>query len=127
MDLVDLVERKHRREGETDDKGSVAIPEFDSGDTIDLHLRIVEGDTERIQVFRGIVIQRRGGTGMNASFTVRKSTAGVGVERVIPLHSPRIAKIEVLRRGRVRRAKLFYLRDRKGKAARVTEKRVVKK
>jgi large subunit ribosomal protein L19 len=126
MDLVDLVERRHRREETADDKGSPAIPDFAPGDTVDLHLRIIEGDQERIQMFRGTVIQRRGGVGMNASFTVRKITAGIGVERVIPLHSPRLAKIEVLRRGRVRRAKLFYLRDRKGKAARVTEKRVVK-
>lgn len=124
MDLVDLVDRKHRRPEERDEKKkTLLMPDFRPGDTVDVHLRIIEGDQERIQVFRGTVVQRRGGKGVNASFTVRKVTAGVGIERVLPLHSPRIARVDIIRRGRVRRAKLFYLRDLRGKAARVTEKR----
>lgn len=124
MDLVDLVERRNRRDlDETADSGSKVIPDFNVGDLVDVHVWIIEGDSRRIQVFRGTVIQRRGKTTMNASFTVRKVTAGIGIERVFPLHSPRIAKIEVVRRGRVRRAKLFYLRDLRGKAARVLDKK----
>ena len=125
MDLVDLVDRKHRREEERNEKGEVtfSIPEFRTGDLVDVHVRIVEGDSERIQVFRGTVIQRKGRTGLNASFTVRKVTAGVGIERIFPLHSPRIAKVEVVRKGKVRRSRIFYLRDLRGKAARVAEKR----
>ncbi|HPU85014.1 MAG TPA: 50S ribosomal protein L19 [Candidatus Latescibacteria bacterium] len=125
MDLVDLVDRKHRREEERNENGEVtfAIPEFKTGDLVDVHVKIVEGDNERIQVFRGTVIQRHGGSSSNASFTVRKVTAGIGIERIFPLHSPRLAKIEVVRRGRVRRSRIFYLRDLRGKAARVTEKR----
>lgn len=125
MDLVDLVERKHRREEERNESGEItfAIPEFRTGDLIDVHVRIIEGDSERIQVFRGTVIQRRGRAGLDASFTVRKVTAGIGIERIFPLHSPRIAKIEVVRRGRVRRSRIFYLRDLRGKRARVAEKR----
>lgn len=121
MDLVDLVDRRHRREDVEGDTKN--FPEFNVGDTLDVHVRIVEGDSERVQIFRGVVIQRRGGSGMNGSFTVRKVTAGIGVERVFPANSPRIAKIEVVRRGRVRRAKLYYLRKLRGKAARVAEKR----
>ena len=98
------------------------IPEFGPGDDVDDDFRVIEGDKERIQVFRGLVIKRRGG-GVNATFTVRKMSGGVGVERVFPLHSPRIAKIERTRRGKVRRAKLYYIRDLKGKAARIEEKR----
>lgn len=98
------------------------IPEFGPGDEVDVHFRVIEGDKERIQVFRGLVIKRRGG-GVNETFTVRKMSGGVGVERVFPLHSPRIAKIERTRRGKVRRAKLYYIRDLKGKAARIEEKR----
>jgi len=98
------------------------IPEFQAGDTIKVHVKIREGDKERIQVFQGVVISRRGG-GVRASFTVRKVSGGVGVERIFPLHSPVIDKIEIEKRGVVRRAKLYYLRDRKGKAARITEKR----
>lgn len=98
------------------------LPDFAPGDTIAVHYRVVEGEKERIQVFQGVVIQRRG-AGVNETFTVRKVSNGVGVERIFPLHSPNIAKIENLRRGRVRRAKLFYLRERRGKAARITEKR----
>ena len=96
------------------------LPKFKSGDTVDVHYRVIEGDKERIQVFQGVVIDRRG-AGINASFTVRKVSMGVGVERIFPLHSPNIAKIELIRRGRVRRARLNYLRDRVGKSARIKE------
>ena len=92
------------------------IPDFRVGDTVKVHTRVVEGDKERVQVYTGIVIGRKG-VGINANFTVRRVSSGVGVERVFPLHSPRIAKIEVERKGSVRRAKLNYLRDRKGKSA----------
>jgi large subunit ribosomal protein L19 len=98
------------------------IPEFAPGDTVAVHTKVIEGDKERIQVFEGVVLQRRG-DGINTTFTVRKISNGVGVERIFPLHSPRIAKIENLRSGRVRRAKLFYLRNLRGKAARIDEKR----
>ena len=89
---------------------------FAVGDTVKVHTRVIEGDKERIQIYTGIVIGRKG-TGINSNFTVRRVSSGVGVERVFPLHSPRIAKIEVERKGAVRRAKLNYLRDRKGKSA----------
>ena len=98
------------------------IPKFKAGDTLAVHVRVIEGDKERIQVFTGVCIKRRGG-GINESFTVRKISNNIGVERVFPLHSPRIAKIEVQRVGRVRRAKLYYLRQLQGKAARIKEKR----
>lgn len=91
------------------------------GDRVNVHLRITEGTRERIQVFEGTVIGRKG-SGLNETITLRRVAYGVGVERVIPVHSPKVAKIEILRKGRVRRAKLFYLRDRVGKAARVREK-----
>lgn len=100
------------------------LPEFGPGDTVDVHLRVTEGEKERIQVFRGTVISRRG-SGVNETFTVRKVSGGIGVERVFLVHSPKIANIEFLREGRVRRSKLFYLRDRKGKSARVQEKRQI--
>lgn len=96
------------------------IPEFDSGDEIAVHFKVIEGDKQRVQVFRGICIQRRG-SGPNATFTVRKISGGVGVERIFPLYSPFITKIECLKKGRVRRAKLFYLRKLSGKAARIDE------
>ncbi|PTX61268.1 LSU ribosomal protein L19P [Melghirimyces profundicolus] len=96
------------------------IPQFRAGDTVRVHVKVVEGQRERIQVFEGVVIQRRGG-GISETFTVRKVSYGVGVERTFPLHSPRIDKIEVIRRGKVRRAKLFYLRKLRGKAARIKE------
>jgi large subunit ribosomal protein L19 len=96
------------------------IPQFRAGDTLRVHVRVKEGQRERIQVFEGVVIQRRGG-GISETFTVRKISYGIGVERTFPLHSPRIEKIEVVRRGKVRRAKLFYLRERRGKAARIKE------
>ena len=98
------------------------LPEFGAGDTLNVHVRVLEGDKERIQVFQGVVLQQRG-EGISKTFTIRKVSAGVGVERIFPLHSPRIAKIEVLKRGRVRRARIFYLRGLKGKAARIAEKK----
>ena len=98
------------------------VPEFRAGDTVRVHVKVVEGNKERIQVFQGVVIGRRGG-GTRESFTVRKISGGVGVERVFPLHSPVIDSIEVVRRGRVRRAKLYYLRSLQGKAARIRERR----
>ncbi|MEM7352219.1 MAG: 50S ribosomal protein L19 [Acidobacteriota bacterium] len=100
------------------------LPEFRAGDTVRVHVRVVEGSKERIQVFQGVVISRRGG-GTRESFTVRKISGGVGVERVFPIHSPSIDKIEVVRHGKVRRAKLYYLRELRGKAARIEERRQV--
>jgi large subunit ribosomal protein L19 len=98
------------------------LPEFGAGDTLRIHVKVIEGEKERLQVFQGVVLGRRGG-GMRASFTVRKVSDGVGVERIFPLHSPSIAKIEVVRRGAVRRAKIYYLSELKGKSARIREKR----
>ena len=98
------------------------IPDFGSGDTVRVHAKVVEGDKERIQVFQGVVIGRKGG-GTRETFAVRKISGGVAVERVFPLHSPTIAKLEVVRQGRVRRAKLYYLRNLRGKAARINERR----
>lgn len=100
--------------------------DFGVGDSVRIHFKIIEGRTERTQVFEGTCIARKG-SGISSTFTVRKISYGVGVERVFPLHSPKIARIEVSRRGRVRRAKLFYLRDRVGKAAKVPERRVRKR
>ena len=98
------------------------VPDFRSGDTLKVHVRVVEGNRERIQVFQGVVIRRQGG-GIRETFTVRKVSFGVGVERTFPVHTPIIAKIEVVTRGDVRRAKLYYLRDLRGKAAKIKEKR----
>lgn len=98
------------------------IPEFRAGDTVRVHVRIVEGTHERIQMFEGVVIKKKG-AGISATYTVRKIASGVGVERTFPVNDPRVAEVEVLRYGRVRRAKLYYLRDRHGKAARIAEKR----
>lgn len=98
------------------------LPEFGPGDTVAVHIKVIEGDKERVQVFQGVVLQKKG-SGINTTFTVRKISNGIGVERIFPLHSPRITKIERLRAGKVRRAKLFYLRKLKGKAARIEEKR----
>ena len=112
--IIDIVEREHI---------ILDVPDFQPGDTIKVHSRILEGDKERVQIFEGVVIRRKGG-GSRESITVRKISYGVGVERIFPLHSPRIVKIEVIRRGRVRRAKLHYLRKLKGKAARIKEKRI---
>jgi large subunit ribosomal protein L19 len=96
------------------------LPSFRPGDTLKVHVKVIEGSRERIQLFEGVVIKRRGG-GISETFTVRKISYGVGVERAFPLHSPKIEKIEVARRGKVRRAKLYYLRALRGKAARITE------
>jgi len=98
------------------------VPEFGPGDTLRVHVKVVEGSRERVQVFEGVCIARKNRS-LNSSFTVRKISYGEGVERVFPLHSPRIARIEVMKRGAVRRAKLYYLRGRRGKAARIAEKR----
>ena len=98
------------------------LPEFRSGDTVRVHVRVVEGEKERIQIFQGVVIARRGG-GTRETFTVRKYSGAIGVERIFPLHSPVVSRIEVVRRGKVRRAKLYYLRGRRGKAARIEERR----
>jgi large subunit ribosomal protein L19 len=97
-------------------------PEFRAGDNVRVHVRVVEGEKERIQVFQGVVIGRKGG-GTRETFTVRKLSGGVAVERIFPLHSPSVAKIDVVRQGRVRRAKLYYLRSLRGKAARIEERR----
>lgn len=113
MDVLERIEKEQMR---TD------IPGFKPGDTVKVHARIKEGDKERIQVFQGVVIRKRkGNTG--ATFTVRKVSYGVGVERIFPLHSPSIDRVEVISRGRVRRSRLYYLRGLKGKAARIKEKR----
>ncbi|HET9300012.1 MAG TPA: 50S ribosomal protein L19 [Candidatus Polarisedimenticolaceae bacterium] len=100
------------------------VPEFRPGDHVKVHVRVVEGDKSRIQVFEGDVISRRGGNGARATFTVRKSSSGVGVERIFPLHSPIVEKIERLREGEVRQAKLYYLRQLRGKKARIRERQV---
>ena len=113
MDLVKLVENREMK---------AEPPVFHAGDSVKVHVKVREGETDRIQVFQGLVIARRGG-GTGSTFTVRKVSNGVGVERIFPLFSPVIGKIEVVRRGRVRRAKLYYLRARRGKAARIAEKR----
>ena len=103
-----------------------SIPDFSAGDTIKVDVKIVEGDKERIQAFEGLCIARSGG-GLNESFTVRKISYGEGVERILPIFSPKIAGITVLKKGKVRRAKLYYLRDRRGKSARIVEKIQVSK
>jgi large subunit ribosomal protein L19 len=112
-DLMKLVEATQFRENE--------LPAFEPGDTIAVHVRVIEGEKERIQVFQGVVISIRG-AGANRTFIVRKVSNGIGVERVFPYHSPRIAKVDVVRKGHVRRAKLFYLRKLRGKAARIKER-----
>ena len=99
------------------------LPDFGPGDTVKVHVKIKEGEKERVQVFQGVVISKRKGT-VNATFTVRKVSYGVGVERIFPLHSPVISKIEVISRGRVRRAKIYYLRKLRGRAARIKERRI---
>ena len=101
-----------------------SLTDFRAGDRVKVRVRVVEGGKTRIQVFEGDVIARRGGTGLRATFTVRKISGGVGVERVFPLHSPNVDGVELVRHGRVRRAKLFYLRERSGKKARIRERRV---
>lgn len=114
MNETDLIEKPFLRSD---------LPTFRPGDTVKVHVRVVEGNRERVQVFQGVVIRRSGG-GLRETFTVRKISFGVGVERTFPLHSPSIAKLEVVQRGRVRRAKLYYLRDLRGKKARIKERRV---
>ncbi|WP_163653838.1 50S ribosomal protein L19 [Listeria sp. PSOL-1] len=104
----------------TKDQLKSDIPSFRPGDTVRVHAKVVEGTRERIQIFEGVVIKRRG-AGISETFTVRKISYGVGVERTFPVHTPRIAKLEVIRRGKVRRAKLYYLRNLRGKAARIKE------
>jgi len=99
------------------------IPEFRAGDTVKVHVKIREGEKERIQIFQGVVIRRHRGNQLSATFTVRKISYGIGVERILPLHSPLIGKIEVVRRGRVRQSRLYYLRNLRGKAARIKERR----
>jgi len=116
MNTTDLIDRGSLRDD---------IPEFAPGDTVKVHVRVVEGTRERVQVFQGVVIRRQG-TGARETFTVRKVSFGVGVERTFPVHSPIIAKTEVVTRGDVRRAKLYYLRDRVGKAAKIKEKRAAR-
>ncbi|MFS0865126.1 50S ribosomal protein L19 [Fredinandcohnia sp. 179-A 10B2 NHS] len=96
------------------------LPEFRPGDTVRVHVKVIEGNRERVQVYEGVVIKRRGG-GISETFTVRKVSYGVGVERTFPVHTPKIAKLEVVRRGKVRRAKLYYLRELRGKKARIKE------
>lgn len=113
MNIVELLQKEQMR---------ADIPDFRAGDTVKVHARIREGDKERIQVFQGVVIRKRkGNTG--ATFTVRKVSYGVGVERIFPLHSPLIDKVEIVTRGKVRRARLYYLRKLRGKAARIKERR----
>ena len=110
--IIDMLEKEQMR---TD------IPDFGPGDTVRVYVKIKEGDKERIQVFEGVVIRKRKGN-MGATFTVRKVSYGIGVERIFPLHSPAIEKIEVVKKGKVRRSRLYYLRELKGKAARIKEK-----
>ena len=105
----------------TSDQLKTDLPAFGAGDTVRIHVRVIEGDKERTQIFEGTVIQRKG-SGIQETFTVRKISQGIAIERIFPMHSPRIAKIERTREGRVRRARLFYLRGRKGRAARIREK-----
>lgn len=113
MNATDLIDSRSLRDD---------VPEFAPGDTLKVHVRVVEGAKERVQVFQGAVIRRQG-SGLRETFTVRKVSYGVGVERTFPVHSPTIAKIEIVSRGDVRRAKLYYLRDRVGKSAKIKEKR----
>ena len=114
MNTLELIEREQMR---------MDLPDFIPGDTVKVHVKIKEGEKERIQAFQGVVISKRKGT-MGASFTVRKVSYGVGVERIFPMHSPAIDRVEIITRGRVRRGKLYYLRNLKGKAARIREKRL---
>lgn len=113
MNIIDKIDKENMRDD---------IPKFIAGDTVRLKIKVVEGGKERLQQYEGVVISRKGG-GVNETFTVRKTSHGVGVERTFPVHSPKIDDFEVLRKGDVRRAKLYYLRQRKGKKARIKEKR----
>lgn len=114
MEIIERLERENMR---------MDLPEFGPGDTVKVHVKIREGEKQRIQIFQGVVISKRKGT-TNAAFTVRKVSYGVGVERVFPMHSPSIDKVEVVTHGRVRRAKIYYLRKLRGKAARIRERRL---
>lgn len=111
MNIVDIIEQENIKKD---------VPDFNIGDTVRVYVKVVEGDRERLQAYEGIVIARKNGS-IRESFTVRRISFGVGVERTFPIHSPRIDRIEVVRKGKVRRAKLYYLRDLTGKAARVKE------
>lgn len=113
MDIIQALEREQMR---------IDIPDFRTGDTVRVHAKIKEGDKERIQVFQGAVIRKRKGT-VGATFTVRKISYGIGVERVFPLHSPNIDRVEIVTRGKVRKSRIYYMRQLKGKAARIKEKR----
>ena len=115
--IIDKLERRSMR---------LDIPDFAPGDTINVHVKIKEGEKERIQQFKGVVTKRRNNKNPKATVTVRKMSDGIGVERIFPLYSPAIDKVEVLRKGRVKRAKLYYLRERTGKAARIKEKAFVR-
>ncbi len=115
MDYIKNIEQEQLRQDN--------LPEFNIGDTVQVHYKIIEGSRERVQIFEGVVIKKQGGAGARSTFTVRRLSYGVGVERTFPTHSPRIQDLSVVRKGRVRRAKLYYLRDRVGKAAKVREKR----
>ena len=112
MDIIKAIEEENKK---------ATVEDFNIGDTVKVSVKIKEGDKERIQIFQGTVIKRQN-AGLNETFTVRKLSSGVGVERTFPVHSPKVAKIEVTRQGKVRRAKLYYLRDRVGKAAKTKEK-----
>ena len=118
MNIIETLEREQIARL-TEDR---EIPDFRPGDTVRVSYKVVEGTRERIQAYEGVVIARRGGSNLNASFVVRKISSGEGVERIFPLYSPNIAGIEVIRRGRVRRAKLYYLRERRGRSARIAER-----
>lgn len=113
MNILDKVDSAQLRED---------VPAFRPGDTVDVHVKVIEGSTERTQLFKGVVIRRQG-SGIRETFTIRKVSFGIGVERTFPVHSPNIDQLEVIRRGDVRRAKLYYLRELRGKAARIREKR----
>ena len=113
MNIIDAIEKEQLRSD---------IPKFSPGDTVKVHVKVVEGGKERIQVFEGVVIRRSHG-GLKETFTVRKVSGGIGVERTFPVHSPMLAKIDLARQGKVRRAKLYYLRERSGKSARIEERR----
>jgi len=113
VDIIGVLEQQQMKKN---------VPQFFPGDTVRVQVKVVEGNRERLQAFEGIVINRQGG-GLSETFTVRRVSYGVGVERIFPLHSPRVEKVDVIRHGRVRRAKLYYLRDLTGKASRIKEKR----
>ena len=117
MNIIEQIEKENLKKD---------VPAFEVGDTVKVYVKVVEGDKERLQSYEGIVTAKRNGS-IRESFTVRRISYGVGVERTFPLHSPRISKVEVVRKGKVRRAKLYYIADRQGKAAKVKEKRLVAK